>query len=176
MPTNFLESRIDETYTQLLHVDGGPTATLKTVYSGGGVATGLQVSTVSIKVGSITLQGNEITVDSGSLFLIAPEGSSVVAQDVSFTGGYVMQVQLSDSTATGLTVTDSKISASKFQLESFTFAQLSDVTSTANALGNDKAEGVMVWDSTNRRVKIATGGVPNSAWVDTDGSNSIIPT
>jgi hypothetical protein len=47
MPTNLTGNTIASTFDQLLHVDDGPTATEKTVYSGTGVATALKVGTES---------------------------------------------------------------------------------------------------------------------------------
>lgn len=67
MATNLTGSKIKDTYTQLLHVDGGPTATEKSVYSAAGVATALKVSTISASVGNIRLQGNAISALTGTV-------------------------------------------------------------------------------------------------------------
>jgi len=67
MTTNLTGSKIKDTYNQLLHVDGGPTATEKAIYSGTGVATALFVGTVSASVGNIKLQGNSITATTGTV-------------------------------------------------------------------------------------------------------------
>jgi hypothetical protein len=69
MPTNLTGSTIASTYDQLLHVDDGPTATEKTVYSGTGVATALKVGTNSVSVDNIQLDGNTIQATSGNLTL-----------------------------------------------------------------------------------------------------------
>jgi len=53
MPVNLTGSTIANTYDQLIHVDDGPTATEKTVYSGTGVATALKISTLSASVDNI---------------------------------------------------------------------------------------------------------------------------
>ena len=60
MPTNLTGSTIASTFDQLLHVDDGPTATEKTVYSGTGVATALKVGTTSASVGNVQLTGNTV--------------------------------------------------------------------------------------------------------------------
>jgi hypothetical protein len=69
MPTNLTGSTIASTFDQLLHVDDGPTATEKTVYSGTGVATALKVGTNSVSVDNIQLDGNTIQATTGNLTL-----------------------------------------------------------------------------------------------------------
>jgi hypothetical protein len=69
MPTNLTGSTIASTFDQLLHVDDGPTATEKTVYSGTGVATALKVGTQSVSVDNIQLDGNTIQATTGNLTL-----------------------------------------------------------------------------------------------------------
>lgn len=69
MPTNLTGSTIASTFDQLLHVDDGPTATEKTVYSGTGVATALKVGTLSASVGNVQLVGNTVQALTGSLTL-----------------------------------------------------------------------------------------------------------
>ena len=48
------------------------------------------------------------------------------------------------------------------------------------AIGNsvntaDKVQGKQVWDSTNNKMKVATGSNTNSTWVDADGTNAVTP-
>jgi hypothetical protein len=69
MPTNLTGSTIASTFDQLLHVDDGPAATEKTVYSGTGVATALKVGTTSVSVGSVQLTGNTVQATTGNLTL-----------------------------------------------------------------------------------------------------------
>ena len=69
MPINLTGSTIASTYDQLLHVDDGPTASEKTVYSGTGVATALKVGTGSVSVDNIQLDGNTVQATSGDLTL-----------------------------------------------------------------------------------------------------------
>lgn len=69
MPTNLTGNTIASTYDQILHVDDGPTATEKTVYSGTGVATALKVGTNSVSVDNIQLDGNTIQSTTGDLTL-----------------------------------------------------------------------------------------------------------
>lgn len=90
MPTNLTGSAINATYDQLLHVDNGPAATEKVVYSGTGVATALKLGTVSVSVDNIQFNGNTIsTLDSGNLVL-APGGTATVnISRVAITGGTI---------------------------------------------------------------------------------------
>lgn len=67
MPTNLTGSQINATYSQLLHVDGGPAATEKTVVSGTGASTALKIGTTSVSVGNIQLSGNAISALSGTV-------------------------------------------------------------------------------------------------------------
>lgn len=86
MPTNLTGSTIASTFDQLLHVDDGPAATEKTVYSGTGVATALKVGTISASVDNIQFDGNTIrTLNTNGDLTFAPNGSgSVVIPKVTF--------------------------------------------------------------------------------------------
>lgn len=91
MPTNLTGNTIASTFDQLLHVDDGPTATEKTVYSGTGVATALKVGTESVSVENIRLDGNTIsTLDTNGNLVLAPNGTgSVSMSKVAITGGAI---------------------------------------------------------------------------------------
>jgi hypothetical protein len=79
MPSNLTGSKINETYSQLLHIDGGPTATEKAVVSGTGATTALSLGTDSASIGNIRLSGNSINATSGTVQLtnIAITGGTV---------------------------------------------------------------------------------------------------
>lgn len=91
MPVNLTGATIASTYDQLLHVDDGPTATEKTVYSGTGVATAMKVGTTSASVGNVQLTGNTIrTLDTNGNLILAPNGTGSVAMSkVAITGGTI---------------------------------------------------------------------------------------
>ena len=91
MPTNLTGNTIASTYDQLLHVDDGPTATEKTVYSGTGVATALKIGTESVSVENLQLNGNTISsLDTNGNINISPNGTGSVAMTkVAITGGSV---------------------------------------------------------------------------------------
>lgn len=80
MATNITGSKIKDTYSQLLHVDGGPTSLEKVVYSATGVATALKLGTTSISVDNIKFDGNIIsTTDTNGDLTLTPNGTGKVA-------------------------------------------------------------------------------------------------
>jgi len=91
MPTNLTGSLINATYEQLLHVDGGPAATEKVVYSGTGVATALKVGTQSVSVDNIQFDGNAISsTNTNGNIALTPNGTGVVTTDnLSFDGNTI---------------------------------------------------------------------------------------
>jgi len=132
MATNLTGNTIASTYDQLLHVDDGPTATEKTVYSGTGVATALKVGTQSVSVDNIQLDGNTVQATSGALTLgsaiafasagnartalglgtMATQNSGAVAitggtvSNVTFTGSFTGMTLVESVTLTGTTTTN----------------------------------------------------------------------
>lgn len=87
MPTNLTGSKIKDTYSQLLHIDGGPAASEKVVYSGTGVATALSVGTGSASVDNLKFDGNTIssTNTNGDINLTPNGTGSVVIPTATFT-------------------------------------------------------------------------------------------
>lgn len=82
MPTNLTGSTIATTYDQLLHVNDGPEAAEKIVYSGTGVATALKVGTLSVSVDNIKIDGNTISsTDTNGNIVLAPNGTGEVVTD-----------------------------------------------------------------------------------------------
>ena len=79
MPTNLTGNKIKDTYSQLLHVDGGPAASEKVVYSGTGVATALKIGTGSMSVENIKIDGNTISsTDTNGNINLTPNGTGLV--------------------------------------------------------------------------------------------------
>jgi hypothetical protein len=91
MTTNFTGNQIKDTFDQILHVDGGPTASEKIVYSAAGVATALKVGTGSASVDNVQLDGNTIrTLDTNGNLVLSPNGTgSVSMTKVAITGGTI---------------------------------------------------------------------------------------
>jgi len=78
--TNLTGSKIKDSYSQLLHIDGGPSAIEKVVYSATGVATALKVGTTSISVDNIKIDGNIISsTDTNGNVALTPNGTGLVA-------------------------------------------------------------------------------------------------
>lgn len=91
MPTNLTGTTIADTFDQLLHVNDGPEATEKIVYSGTGVATALKVGTQSVSVDNLKLDGNTISsTDTDGDINITPNGSgSVNITNLALTNGSI---------------------------------------------------------------------------------------
>lgn len=97
MAINLTGSTIASTYSQLLHVDGGPTATPKVVYSGTGVATAMKIGTLNAEVGNIRLSGNTVSsTDTDGNLNFTPNGTgSVVISKVTFSDATQARTALS---------------------------------------------------------------------------------
>ena len=91
MATNLTTLKIKDSFPQLLHVDGGPEATPKTVYSATGTATALKVGTANIEVDNIRLDGTTIsTTNTNGDLVLAPNGTgSVTIAKAAITGGSI---------------------------------------------------------------------------------------
>lgn len=144
MPTNLTGSSIASTYDQLLHVDDGPTATEKVVYSGTGVATALKVGTQSVSVDNIQLDGNTIQATTGNLTL----GSSIAFASASNARTALGLGTIATQNSNSVTITGGSISGVTFSgvftgitsIESGTFTTsnaAAGVTLTGNSLTAD---------------------------------------
>jgi hypothetical protein len=98
MSTNLTTVKIKDSFQQLLHIDGGPEAAAKTVYSGAGTATALRVGTANIEVDNIRIDGNTIS---------AIGGGQVVIPSVNIAGGAITNVTFTGS-FTGITLIESE--------------------------------------------------------------------
>jgi len=51
-----------------------------------------------------------------------------------------------------------------------------DIAAIGNAINTTgKVAGKMIWDTTNSKIKVATGALAASTWVDADGTNAVTP-
>ena len=91
MPTSLTGSRVKDTYAQLLHVDGGVSASEKLVRTASGAATALSLGTNSASVENIRLDGNTISTinANGDLNLTANGTGSVVVTNVNVVSGVI---------------------------------------------------------------------------------------
>jgi len=101
MPTNLTGSSVAATFNQLLHVDGGPSASEKVVYGGTGVATPLKISTGWVAVDNIRIDGNTISsTNTNGGIVLSPDGTGTVAvAKAAITGGTITGVSISSLTA-----------------------------------------------------------------------------
>ena len=58
-------------------------------------------------------------------------------------------------------------------LYSTTAAAIADIADAVNT--SDKEVGTIVFDTTNSKLKIATGDAAADTWVDADGTNAVTP-
>jgi len=59
------------------------------------------------------------------------------------------------------------------QLPTITATGLADVANAVNTA--NKAAGSIVFETTNSKLKVATGALAASTWVDADGTNAVTP-
>jgi hypothetical protein len=165
MPVNLTGSTIASTFDQILHVDDGPTATEKTVYSGTGVATALKVGTESVSVENVQIDGNTIrTLDTNGNLVLAPNGNGVVSiARAAVTGGTVTGI-------TDLAIADggtgaSTASGARTNLELGTIAtqNANNVAITGGSITNvvftGSFSGITAIDSTTFTTSNLTTGV-----------------
>jgi hypothetical protein len=138
MPTNLTGQTVASTYDQLLHVDDGPAASEKTVYSGTGVATALKVGTQSASVDNVQIDGNTIAAtNANGNIVLAPDGTGSVLATGAFgygtgTGGTVTQ-DTSKSTTVVLDKVCGQITLNAAELEANTTVSFAMTNSTVAA-------------------------------------------
>lgn len=151
MPVNLTGSTIASTYDQLIHVDDGPTATEKIVYSGTGVATALKLSTLSASVDNIRLDGNTIsTLDTNGNLVLAPNGTgSVTASKVDITGGTITGI--TNLVATGGTISGVTFTGS---FTGLTLIESTTLATSAAAAGCNLNGSTLAADGTDTNINI----------------------
>jgi hypothetical protein len=151
MPVNLTGSTIASTYDQLIHVDDGPTATEKIVYSGTGVATALKLSTLSASVDNIRLDGNTIsTLDTNGNLVLAPNGTgSVTASKVAITGGTITGI--TNLVATGGTISGVTFTGS---FTGLTLIESTTLATSAAAAGCNLSGSTLAADGTDTNINI----------------------
>lgn len=83
-------------------------------------------------------------------------------------------VTINGGTLYNVTVTGNvDATAGYIQLRTATAVQIAAIANAINTSG--KAAGTIVFDTTNSKLKIATGADANSTWVDADGANAVTP-
>lgn len=126
MPINLTGSTVASTYSQLLHVDGGPAAGEKVVYSGTGVPTAVKIGTGSASVDNLQLDGNTIvSTDTNGDINLTPNGAgtvviskadiqsgTIVSNNATITGGAISNVTFTGSFS-GITLIESDVFTTK---------------------------------------------------------------
>jgi hypothetical protein len=66
------------------------------------------------------------------------------------------------------------VDATSLQVPVYAATALADIADAVNT-ADTKVAGTVVFDSTNSKIKVATGADANSTWVDADGTNAVTP-
>lgn len=187
MSTNLTGTTVSSTFNQLLHVDGGPTATEKIVYSGTGVATALSVGTESASVDNIKLDGNTIsTTDTNGNLTLAPNGTgSVAIAKAAITGGTISGITdlaLADGGTGASTAVDARanlglgtMATQASTAVSITGGAISGVTFTGTFAGITSIESVTFATSPAAAGVNLTGTALAADGTDTNINVSITP-
>jgi len=80
---------------------------------------------------------------------------------------------LAATAVTGTLTGNVDATAGYVQLRTAAATEIADIADTINTSG--KAAGTVVFDTTNSKLKVATGANANSTWVDADGTNAVTP-
>lgn len=165
MPINLTGNKIKDTYSQLLHIDGGPAGAEKVVHSGTGVATALSLGTGSASVDNIKIDGNTISsTDTNGNINITPNGTGAV---VIPTGTFTDLIATSFTTAPAaakIAVAGTSITASGTDTNI-------DITLTPKGTGKVVADGVAINGGT-----IATTGTNANITLSPNGTGEVVIT
>jgi hypothetical protein len=152
MPTNLTGATIASTYDQLLHVDDGPTATEKTVYSGTGVPTALKVGTTSVSVGNVQIINSTVQATAGDLTLGSAIAFGSASNARTALGLGTMATQNSGAVAiTGGTVSGVTFSGS---FSGMTLVESTTLATSAAAAGVNLSGNTLAADGTDTNIDI----------------------
>lgn len=185
MPSSLTGSKLKDTYSQLLHIDGGVSATERIVRTGSGGATALRLGSSSASVENVQIDGNTISATNanGSLNLSANGTGTVNISAANITSGTVSGISdlaIADGGTGASTAADARnnLGLGSLALQN---ANAADITggSVAFAVLTGRAFGSFsdITDqtgsvSTPTPVKFGTNEITgNGISVVTDGSN-----
>jgi hypothetical protein len=97
----------------------------------------------------------------------------VTQDNVTVQGGTLYDVTISGGTLGGTLTGNVDATDGYVQLRTATAVQIAAIGNAVNTSG--KAAGTIVFDTTNSKLKIATGANANSTWVDANGTNAVTP-
>lgn len=95
--------------------------------------------------------------------------TGITQENVTVQSGTLYDVTISGGTLTG----NVDATTGYIQIRTNTAAEIGAIGNAVNTTG--KAAGTIVFDTTNSKLKIATGANANSTWVDADGTNAVTP-
>lgn len=181
MATNLSSEAIGTSFGQLLHIDGGPEAAEKIVYSALGVATALKLGTVSAIVGNVKINGNTIsTENTNGTLILAPNGTGSVAIGAALiTGGSVTgitDIAIADGGTGASTAVDARtnlglgsMATQAASAVAITGGTISGVTFTGTLTGMTLVSGTTLTGTTVNGGNIRlTGNLVEGTVVDTD--------
>jgi len=96
--------------------------------------------------------------------------STTFSGPVTSTNGFVGAVT---GDVTGTLTGNVDATAGYIQLRTAAATAIADIADAINTSG--KAAGTIAFDTTNSKIKVATGANANSTWVDADGTNAVTP-
>ena len=152
MGTNLSGTKIKDTYTTILKVDGGIDGTLKTVSDGDGTDSSLKISNSGIETGTVTTTGT-LTVGDGST------PSSYTPSSLS--DGLVVQ---SGNSTTGITLVSGATSTSNIVMGD-----------NGQVTGSTPSGGVIQFDSSTNLINISNGNNTGIS-INDSGAVSIVKT
>lgn len=97
----------------------------------------------------------------------------VTQDNATINGGTLYNVTVSGATLGGTLTGNVNATAGYIQLRTATALEIAAIGNAVNTAG--KAAGTIVFDTTNSKLKIATGSNANSTWVDASGANAVTP-
>lgn len=97
----------------------------------------------------------------------------VTQDNVTIQGGTLRDVTVSGATLGGTLTGNVDATAGYIQLRTAAATAIADIDDAINTSG--KAAGTIAFDTTNSKIKVATGANANSTWVDADGTNAVTP-
>lgn len=144
------------------NVEGSVRVTDNTIVGANRTATGGQDAIHCRPDGRVMITGNIVTdIDDNIDRSIQADGSS--------TDGLV-QNNMVDWALQAVIEPDGAVNG----LPTYTSTDIADSSHGVNTSIN-KRQGVMIWDSTNDKMKVATGAGDTDTWVDADGTNAVTP-
>lgn len=163
MATNITNEKIKDSFSQLLHIDGGPAASPKVVYSATGTATALKVGTANIEVDNVRIDGNTVsTINTNGDLALTPNGTgSVSIAKVAFTDAPQARTALglgsmATQNANAVAITGGTVSGVTFtgSFSGLTLVESTTLATSAAAAGVNLNGNTLAADGTDTNIDI----------------------